>query len=319
MWLQKKCSSFWFQPQTSYALSCFRIAVGVLAIYSLMMMVPLIEQFFTSDGVLPTSALNADPQRQYYSILFWVESYYGVLTVLLVGVLTSLFFASGYGLPWASILLYIIYASFHDRNPFVFSGAEHLLRIFLFFFMFAPWKQSIAFGSKDLLPASDSRMFFSPPWAQRMLQIQVTVVYLSTGIAKVSNELWRDGSAVYYVFGQIDFNKLGIEQLMNYPLLWMFFTYASLVAELAIAIMLWWRRTRLIAIGLGVGLHLWMICFMTIPLFSPLLIASYVLFLSEDECRALAQRLKRVTFTLNKRKSLGYKTHDVVRLTVRQQ
>ena len=261
-------------------------------------MIPLVNHFFSADGVIDASTLLDSSGRYYCSILFWADSYFAVLTVLLLGVAAGILFMCGCGLPWTTIVLYVIFASFHERNPFVFSGAEHLLRILLLFFMFAPRHYSL--GPDNSLPTDRGHLDrlqqydLSIPWAQRMMQIQVTVVYMCTALAKLQNEFWREGTAMYYVFGLVDFNVRGVEQLMNYPLVYMTFTYASLVSELAIPVMLWFRRTRPWAIGLGVGLHLWMMCFMTIPLFSPLMVSSYVLFLSEDECLRWVSRIQQL-------------------------
>lgn len=53
--------------------------------------------------------------------------------------------------------------------------------------------------------------------AQRLMQIQVGVIYLTTALMKVSGETYREGTAMYGVLGLIDFNVRGMEQLMNYP------------------------------------------------------------------------------------------------------
>jgi hypothetical protein len=162
----------------------------------------------------------------------------------------------------------------------------------LFFFIFTPARQALSVG-RWLQPydrrGETNRDERYPPWAQRMMQIQVTVLYLVTGFAKLSNELWREGVAGYYIFGLVDFNVRGVEQLMNYPVIYSATTYGALLAEFLVPILLWFRTTRLVAVAIGLGLHGWIVCFMTIPLFGPLMICSYLLFLSEGECEKLSR------------------------------
>jgi len=37
------------------------------------------------------------------------------------------------------------------------------------------------------------------PWAQRMMQIQVALIYITTAIQKTRGDLYRSGSAMYYI------------------------------------------------------------------------------------------------------------------------
>ena len=98
---------------------------------------------------------------------------------------------------------------------------------------------------------------------------------------------------MYYVFGLLDFHVRGVERLMDFPVLCSFLTYGILLAEVALAFLLWGRRARPYAIAIGVLLHGWIMLAMTLPVFGVLMIASYLPFLGEAEAHRWAVRLRR--------------------------
>ena len=66
---------------------------------------------------------------------------------------------------------------------------------------------------------------------------------------------------------------------------------AVVVIELALAGMLWFRRTRGVAIVVGTGFHLSIAFIMNIHVFSYAMIASYLLFLEPDTVPGALRRL----------------------------
>lgn len=61
---------------------------------------------------------------------------------------------------------------------------------------------------------------------------------------------------MYYVFGIVDFNVQGIENLMNYPALYSAMTYDMLFVEISLPFLICFRTSRPYAIVMGFLLHL---------------------------------------------------------------
>src|SRR5262249_44478018 len=106
-------------------------------------------------------------------------------------------------------------------------------------------------------------------------------------------DLYHEGTAMYYVFGLIDYNIHGVERLMNYPVLYSSLTFATLFAEVALPFLLFFRATRPYAVFLGLGLHAWIMVYMTIPVFGILMVATYIGFFSEEELNQALDQFRR--------------------------
>ena len=125
-----------------------------------------------------------------------------------------------------------------------------------------------------------------------MMQIQVCVTYLITLYLKTRGDLWHSGHALYYVFGLTMMNVRGVEQLMNYPVLYSALAYSTLLAEVAIPSLLWFRPTRIYAVLIGLCLHGWIMLFMQLPAFGIIIVASYISFFTEEEYAAASAWLR---------------------------
>src|SRR5262249_37525394 len=127
---------------------------------------------------------------------------------------------------------------------------------------------------------------------QRLMQFQVAIIYFVSAYAKWSGDLYRNGSAMYYVFGLIDFNVRGVERLMNYPVIYSTLTFAMLFFEIAIPFLMWFRASRPYAFVMGLLLHLWIMIVMTIPVFGILMVATYISWFSEEELDQALEKLR---------------------------
>lgn len=290
-------NTFWFAPQTGLALGLYRIAIGLLTIYSFALFAKDVDVFFSDAGVLSTRTLETSLGRTYHTVLQWIAGPVGVRLALGALFAAGLCFTVGYRTRISSIVLFVLVASFHERNNLVLNGGDTVLRTMLFFFMFAPGGAALSVDSLmrrwRLPPGEEPPPALIRPWAQRMMQVQVAVIYLVTAYAKSRGALYHDGTAMYYVFGLVDFNVPGVERLMNYPVAYSFLTYVVLLAEISLPFLLWFRASRPYAVALGLFAHAWIIVFMVIPVFGTLMLATYLPFFSEAEVSSVLSRVRR--------------------------
>jgi len=279
---------FFFDPQPTRVLGAYRIAIGILTLYSFLLFAKDATAFFSDRGVVSVSTVERMQEREWHSVLAWLRTPAAVKCTLAGLFLAGAAFTAGFHTRTSAVLLYVLVTSFHERNPLVMNSGDSVLRTMLFFFMFAPAGASFSLDSvrkrRAGVPADPP---LAAPWAQRMMQIQVAVIYFTTAYAKSRGDLYHNGSAMYYAFGLVDFNVPGIENLMNYPVVYSAMTFGMLFIEISLPFLIWFRASRPYAIAMGILLHLWIMWCMTLPVFGILMIATYLCFLTDEEFSAI--------------------------------
>jgi predicted DCC family thiol-disulfide oxidoreductase YuxK len=286
---------FFFAPQTGRVLGLYRILIGALTFYCFALWSRSAAYYFSDAGVLSYTSARIATARPMLTVLAWARSPLAVELLLVLLLVAAALFTIGLFTRASTIALFVLVTSFHERNAFAVNSGDILLRCILFFFLFAP--AGAAFSVDALLrrlrtpdePPAPTRIV---PWTQRMMQIQVAVLYLTTAYAKSRGGLWHNGSAMYYVLGLVDFSHAGVERLMNHPVLYSALTFSTLFAELALPFVLWFRAARPYALALGVFLHGYIIFMMDIPVFGILLIVTYTAFFSEAELDEAVRRVR---------------------------
>jgi hypothetical protein len=121
------------------------------------------------------------------------------------------------------------------------------------------------------------------PWVLRLLQIQLSILYLSAVWFKVGGETWRDGTAVSYA--------LRIENLQRFPLpdalttselASNVLTFGTLAIELSLGLLVWNRRLRPWILLAGVSLHLGIDYAIRVGFFSYAILVLYIAFIPPE-------------------------------------
>ena len=287
---------FFFQPQSARVLGVYRVAIGALTIYTFLLFSKDVTAFFSDQGILRVETVDRVYSRHWHTLLAYVRSPFGVKCMLALLFAAAACFTVGFHTRISSVVLFVLVTSFHERNNLVLNSGDTVLRTMLFLFMFAPAGAALSLDSlRRRLRSPESAAGDSvlvAPWAQRMMQLQVALIYFTTVYAKSRGDLYHNGSALYYVFGIVDFNVRGIENLMNYPVLYSALTFATLFAEIAISFLIWFRATRPYAVALGIILHLWIMWCMVLPVFGILMVATYLCFFTEAEYEGAKEWLR---------------------------
>ncbi len=129
------------------------------------------------------------------------------------------------------------------------------------------------------------------PWAQRLIQLHLSLIYFDTSVLKCGGTSWLGGTALHFVLYNREFGRLDLTALCQYPIVINLLTHAALLAEFALAILLWFRPTRKVTALVGVGLHFSIYFMVNAPLFGELMTACYLTFLEPDELDAFLHAL----------------------------
>ncbi len=279
---------FWFGATPTSTLAILRIAFGLLMLGWGAALAPDIFTFFASDGMFPPGTIN-----QEWGLLEHFGSDAALIGVYVALLVSAFCLMIGFGTRLAAAILFVTLLSFERRNSLIYNSGDAVVHNLAFFLVFAPSGASL---SADRWLRARERFWEFParaPWATRLIQIQLSAIYITSVWAKVRGETWNDGTAVSYA--------LRIDDLVRFPIphfvadttvLVNLLTYGTLAIELGVAIFIWIPRTRKYAIAAGVLLHLAIDYRLEVGFFSYVMIVMYLAFLDPDAMSARLLRLR---------------------------
>lgn len=116
-------------------------------------------------------------------------------------------------------------------------------------------------------------------WSLRFVQLHISLGYVLTVALKLMGDHWIDGTAIWYALQLEDLMRVEAPDLLiSFPI-GAVLTWMTLAVELFVALGVWFRKTRAIAVAAGVALHLSIFLAMDIGLFSIVMIVSYLAWL----------------------------------------
>jgi hypothetical protein len=265
---------FWFEPQATSSLALFRIGFGLVATGWVATQGPNLVAFYGSDGVLPRSdgpgswGLLDLSDRPAFLVGLFVATLAASIALTL-----GLFTRVAALVVWAGVV------SFEHRNGLVTNSGDGLVRNLAFLCALAPAGEAL---SLDRLRRDREHFWEFPlraPWALRLVQIQLSVGYLSAFWAKSGNPLWRNGTAVSYSLRIADIHHLPTPSFITHSLLISnLLTYGTLAVELSLGLLIWNRTLRPWLLLAGIGLHLSIDASIMVGFFSLAMITAYLSF-----------------------------------------
>lgn len=271
---------FFFTPESTAPLAVFRIAYGVVVTLWTLTQLPHLFVFYGPDGVLPTPLPVAAGQ---WSLLTMANSVPVLAVVWLATLLAGIALAVGASPRFAAVVLLVGLIAFTRRDPYVLNSGDILLRVLAVYLVFAPSAESLSW---DRWRRDKEHFWEFPrraPWAMRMLQVQLSVIYLAAVWAKLQGDVWRNGTAVTYALRMLDQLRIPSPDFVaGSPLLVEWFTFGTLLTELSIGLFVWNRRARPWVLAAGVLMHLSIEIFIMIGFFSMAIWCLYLVFLPPE-------------------------------------
>ena len=279
---------FWFEPVSTTPLALFRIAYGLLVLAWALSVTLDVDDFFGPSGVL-----TEQPGRDgAWGVLGWIDAEWAPRALLGAQALAALALMVGYRPRVAAAVVFVAFVAFSHRNPYVGNAGDALLRTLSLFMVFAP---SGAALSLDRWRKDPGRFWESPKrtaWAMRLIQVQISMLYISTAWAKARGATWNDGTAVSIAFRKETYDRFPLPDLGNWLLPLNGVTYGVIALELALGILIWNRALRPWLLLGGVGLHLGIEYGIRVGFFSWAMLASYLVWLSPAVAERIVARVR---------------------------
>jgi hypothetical protein len=257
--LRQAWNDFFHSPVSPQICGILRIGFGLLVFIDFLVLFRDVDRWFGPGGMLTFDASRAIVDADTITIFQWFpDSWLAVHVCYVLLLIQSLCLAAGFFGRFNAACVFVLVTSFNHRNMALFDAEDNLLRIACFLLIFMPLDD--AFSLRNLLDHSSGRPLRTktfPAWPLRLLQIEMTLIYLSAALLKLRGEDWRSGSAIHYAV-QVDlFRRFPVPQFLVDDLsLGKLATWSILALELALPFGLWIRRTRPFAIAAGILMHL---------------------------------------------------------------
>jgi hypothetical protein len=281
-------NAFFFEPQSPVPIALFRILYGLLVIATLALLRPdWLTWFGTHAWISLATMRQVEPGTRinlfavipagdgWIGALFWV--FLLSAAMLTVGCLTRV----------NSVIVFVCLASIQQRNLFITHGGDTFLRVAGFFLMFAPAGAALSVDRLVRIRRGKepSQVLPRSPWAQRMIQIQLSILYLTAFFSKAQGAAWVNGMALYYVYHLDELRRFAVPDWLLHPAMLKLETWSALIIEFCMGALVWIVEFRYYVLALGVILHLSLEYSLNIPLFQWATLSAYVLFVDPEDLR----------------------------------
>ncbi len=281
-------NKFFFEPRSPVPISVFRIVYGLLVVATLILLRPDWLAWYGPHAWVSLSTMHTlEPgtRLNLFSIIpqtdGWINAYFwvflGSATLLTIGFLTR----------FNSVLVYLCLASMQQRNLSILHGGDTFLRVSGFFLIFAPAGAALSVDRLIRVWRGKEGAEIRPrsPWAQRMIQFELAMVYFATFCIKVRGAPWLQGTAMYYIYHLDEFRRFPVPAWLLGPTMLKLEGWAALVLEFSLGVLIWVKELRYILLALGVLFHLTLEYSLNIPMFQWDILSAYILFVDPDDAR----------------------------------
>jgi Vitamin K-dependent gamma-carboxylase len=294
--IRRAWESFFFAPQSPLPIALFRILYGTCVSVTLLLLYPDWREWFgvhawfseeTMKAIEPGPRINLFtvlPQNDHWITgFFWFALTFAIL--LTVGLWTRV----------SSVVVFLCVVSIQQRDLLITHGGDTFLRVAGFFLMFAPAGAALSLDRLIRMrrklegPAPEPR----EPWAQRMIQFELALLYFTSFLWKLKGHAWLDGTALYYVIHTHDLARFPLPSWIQNAEILKLGSWFTLALEFSLGILVWFRRFRYYLLFLGLLFHLSIEYALNVPMFGWDVLTAYVLFIEPEDLRRAAGVARR--------------------------
>ncbi|RAV11018.1 hypothetical protein DQP55_14890 [Mycolicibacterium sp. GF69] len=280
---------FFFTAAPAYPLGLVRMGLGLVVVVWTLALLPDLGTVFGEHGVSPEHP-RVDFQWSVFEV--WPGD-----TALHIGWALLLAAAVAMTVGWhsrvAAVLVFVLIQSFVRRGAHYFNAGDSILVVTALILVLSSCGSALSLDQRRRTGS-----FFSAEtrsvWPVRLLQIQLSIIYLATAQAKLAGKPWVEGSAVYYAWRTDGRWALlsAPEWLSTNAILVNVLTWGTLLIELALAVLVWSRRWRFWVLMAGVLMHLTIMVNLNVAFFSLAMFVLYLAFVPWEVLERLPKRLK---------------------------
>ena len=303
-------NNFWFKPISTKPLGIFRIFFGLLIIQYALLLLPDLFVWLGKDGILSSTTVNSwQPYVRFNILNLLPDNDLWLSLIFIVFFIAAICLSAGLLTRISTIVVFLCLISFQARNFLIINSGDNLMRLLCLWLIFSPagrsfsidqWLKHIKQREQEI-----SHNIQMAPWAQRLMQINIALVYGHTFSKKILGTDWQNGTAVYFSSHLTEMHRLPINYIFDHLWSCQLLTWSTLAIEFSLCFLIWFRPIRYYIILLGVLMHLTIDWSMIIPQFQWLMIVSYILFIEPKDLEKIITLCKLLFSKLVKKFHFG--------------
>jgi hypothetical protein len=204
-------------------------------------------------GSLAEPGVFADRFNSLYwnwSVLNWLPMENGPPLCLGLWAASAMALVLGWQTKFAAIVAWSLSLSFYNTNFYLHNSGDRIRHFLLLLLIIAPTDGAWSVGRRR---HTSEGAVYVPGWPVCVILVQMYVMYLTNGIYKMQGRVWWEGNAMHYVNRDIVWSRwspIPMPDWMSRCLTWF-----TLLWETGFPIWYLWRRTRTVALIIGVIFH----------------------------------------------------------------
>jgi predicted DCC family thiol-disulfide oxidoreductase YuxK len=297
-------SRLWFKNSSTVPIELTRIGIGAALLVNYALATPYLFEFWTDAGWMPFSIVSSDGLGIWQqSILFHFDARWQLVVFHALFLLSCFCFMIGWRTSWVKWIVLIGQLSYDRRNPVLPYGVDNILACVLLILCLAPIGRALSFDrAREIRRAKQKNLEaalppFRSPWGGaciRLIQIQMVLLFLFSGLNKVRGDDWWNGDAIWLLFVMNDYYSRAIlDVLASHYWLVNIATYSTILIEIACPFLIWQKQTRPFMLAAAIFLHSQFALLMGMPYFSFVMVSGHMSFVRERWLARLGAAWKR--------------------------
>jgi predicted DCC family thiol-disulfide oxidoreductase YuxK len=280
----------WFQDKNTIPLEVSRMGIGFLMFFNYVMLAPSdVVTLYGESGLFSRAVVPEMSQITSFSFFVYFDQAWQLLTFHYVFVALCFCLFVGWQTRWIKWLVLIGHLSYFNRNEFLFYGVDAVLIALLLILCIAPIGSALSLdrirqvrnhkkehGLDSHPPLPTSQRGFA---CQRLMQLQMAVIYFSAGIEKLYGDMWWSGVAPWVALNnnEVAFFPMGL--LADHFWLVNLMAFGTIFIELSYAFLIWGFKTRPYLLVAALFLHFSIAVMMGMYYFASVMIFGHLAFM----------------------------------------
>jgi uncharacterized membrane protein YphA (DoxX/SURF4 family) len=286
--------AFFHAPESAAPVGVFRLLFGLMVAADTLLLFGDARRLLGPAGMLNAEHYRLKYGRSRFTLLaFLPQRDASVHAVLGLQLVAALCLAVGLWTRLSAVVTFLTLVSITNRNPAMTHGGDTVSRLMAFLLIFSHAGKALSVdallaGAAGPVPVGEGMY---SPWCLRLMQIQVSIIYLRTVYWKLRGKKWRDGTAAYYPTQLVNYRRFELPRWALNGVAIRLATWGTLVLETALGTLIWVREFRYPVLVAGAAFHLMLEVLINLQLFGFVMLASLTLFIYPDDAQQLIASL----------------------------